>query len=281
MALGQNDSALPPYHSLYVLATHKTGSSFLSRTFSALSREGNKCFTQCTDKTCFWNLTSADTRRCSDGDVLFSRAPPRNSRDTTVLIKKLEGGDCRAIVAFRNPLDAVVSRFQSFTQNHAIKAGLTYEEREAELQIRQREHEKGVDRWALEHWPDVLGAHQKSLEALRELQKRGCEVMASQYEEMVSDPDSWVARLAQFLGISKETAETERQWTLLQRTAANEKSVKPNESTHTAYFYPGAYLKQLNASTISRLLASFERPPGFDGEWPWRPALESFSQEEH
>jgi hypothetical protein len=215
---------------------------------------------------------------CSDGALLFTRTAPQNKAEKALLFTQLNG-DCRAVFAFRSLLDTVVSRYQSFTQNHGLKAGLSSAETAAELKKRQREHALGADIWALEHWPSVVASHRNSLNTLRDFRKAGCGVMASHYEGMVTDPDRWVGRVARFMGIPEESSAATKssrptpnaQWAFLQRMASVEKKVVPSKSSHTAFFYPGEYQKHLNASTVARLVKTLsprDRPPSWSGDWP-------------
>ena len=251
------------YRAVLVLAPHKTGSSFLSRTFNGLAKKRDQCFHIVEEKGIV-NKNMIDL--CTNGAVIFTRAPPNDPILLTPLLRKFDGRACRGIFAFRQPLDTIVSRYQSFTQNHGLKNGLSPLEQEKELERRQREHAMGPDEYALRYWHDVKRNHDRTREAFKTFKNAGCDTLQSKYDDMVNFPEVWIGKIARFLGIVRSEGRRSpisQQWAHLERMALAQKNVKVDSMSHTPFFYPGSYRNVLNDSTIdflSSTLSPGDRP---------------------
>ena len=82
--------------------------------------------------------------------------------------------------------------------------------------------------------------------------------MESNYESMTLSPIIWVSELARFIGVFPGEAtflpkHADASWQLLKLFAQREGNVTVNDTTHTAYVYPGAHLQFLLKDTLVRL----------------------------
>jgi hypothetical protein len=69
------------------------------------------------------------------------------------------------------------------------------------------------------------------------------------YEDMTAKPELWAMKLAQFLLLEPESDA----YRFLMEISSSQRQVKPDETTHTAYFLPGAHLNMLKHETLYRL----------------------------
>mmetsp|Transcript_43455 Transcript_43455/g.55808 ORF Transcript_43455/g.55808 Transcript_43455/m.55808 type:complete len:280 (-) Transcript_43455:117-956(-) len=247
----------PPPHAgiTLVIASHKTGSSFLDVVFSGIARTSELCMVRL-DFLNHGDLAQTPeglNKLCPHGGFLFGRKVPSPLTQKKMIDAMAEVSpsmQCRGIFQTRNPYDVIVSQFQSFTQNHALPAGLSEEMKQAEILKRKAEHEAGVDLYAKKHFPEVTYRlrNTRDFAALIKNSKK-CDAMFSLYEEMTTTPEDWAHQIANFIKIKRGT----KSYGFLQRKASEQHNVKPDEHKHTAYFLPGSHLRLLNVSTLNSL----------------------------
>ena len=129
-----------------------------------------------------------------------------------------------------------------------------------------------------QHWSEIKGRLDASRAVGRTFIAQGAEVLYSQYEDMTARPEAWATYLEEFLGLSEDGGSGEmktreggggvdslrgdedevrlralRQRAWLTALALEQRTVVPSETSHTAYFMPGAYLKILHNTTLSWL----------------------------
>jgi len=224
---------------VFVLATHKTGSTFLWKVFNGLAqRSSNPCIID-GEKGAGLPETSEDLlSRCPSREgILFTRklpspalmrkvsnamaalAPPpplqtAQDTDTTATAAAaaaaapvgsqkvaLPNKNCRGVFHTRNPYDVAVSQYQSFTKNHAIPRSILGEARDAEVAKRAAQRAQGVNAYALAHWREIKWRLDQTRASANLFKAAGCEVMSSLYEDMTARPEDWAREVGTFLGI--------------------------------------------------------------------------------
>lgn len=144
--------------------------------------------------------------------------------------------------------------FNSYTGVHPL-TGVTPAERQVEQAERARLRSQGVDAYALGRGATLTFKALQSAIALagdsahnKDLNGR-CEVWYSKYEDMVARPVEWARRLIGVLRLKGHAAK------LVHTFALNQGKLEPDNRTHTAYVYPGAYATILHPETVANLTA--------------------------
>mmetsp|Transcript_40632 Transcript_40632/g.67498 ORF Transcript_40632/g.67498 Transcript_40632/m.67498 type:complete len:305 (-) Transcript_40632:671-1585(-) len=247
---------------VFVLALHKSGSSQLSRLLEEAVEPGcfvdqnNPAFQQLLRSPLAFHKRDS-SRRCSTRQILFFR--PIEGSDTSAasvlapphfLALRALNLTCKAIVQIRNPLDMLVSQFQSFTKTHPM-GNLSTEA----LAYREKEHKRGADAYAITHAPDTFRHLEFALNATETFERQCSATGLLHYEDMVSHGGMWVEQLIQLLSAGHERTQQlpALAQARLRARAEAERELVPDENTHVAFLTPGAYVSHLKPTTILQL----------------------------
>jgi len=84
-------------------------------------------------------------------------------------------------------------------------------------------------------------------------------MMVSRYEDMVNQPEEWFRNVTTFLGVPPldQPPPTDRKgrckWNRMSILNKEQQNTRPDEKSHTAFFYPGAGKRYLKPETRRRL----------------------------
>ena len=189
---------------VYVYATHKTGSTFISHLLHRLGRIRHSCvLSDNTDvETGIAEVLPATAMAlrttCPSGGFVMTRGPTNHPATAEIRIaerlsKASAPGRCLSIFQTRDPRDVAVSQFNAFTTANSYIS--TKKDREAVLAARNREHEKGIDEYAIHNWPHILRRYEAPFIA-EGIHQQYCDTFISEYSDMVHRPELWGGKCA-------------------------------------------------------------------------------------
>jgi hypothetical protein len=185
-------------------------------------------FTPVQDDAAWWQ----DTGRNLDGII----GPIRRA------VALPDDAGARVVIAVRDPRDALTSRFFSFAISHT---GVDDELRQAWLDM-------GIDRFVLEHLPELKGR----LATYRSMLATRPDTPVLRYEDMVLRFDHWLDRLLQGFGLSPDPgavgsfARTQMED---YRKLIAERQVREREDKHIRSVAPGDHRRKLRPETIAAI----------------------------
>lgn len=148
----------------------------------------------------------------------------------------------KAIVQMRDPRDCITSAYFSFGQSHQLPTDP--EKARLFMERRQRIQDMGIDGYAISRTRDYL----KRMRVLAEIIDRHDDILLLKYEEMVSDTETWLQRIAEFLEQPLNTGLRKALRDKTNFTLNNE-----NISRHKRQIAPGDHKRKLQPATIAEM----------------------------
>lgn len=192
---------------VYVYATHKTGSTFLSGLAANSARLKHVCMLSDTTnvETLVTEVLPATAEalkaQCPFGGFIMTRGPRNHpGGEEAKIAERLASASaphrCLSIFHSRDPRDVVVSQFNAFTTSNGYIS--SKKNRTAIMANREEKHTLGIDDYALRNWPKVMERYEAPF-AAEAIHRKYCDTLFSEYTDMVQHPEKWGGRSSCFL----------------------------------------------------------------------------------
>lgn len=199
-AVQQEHDNLPFF--VYVYATHKTGSTFLSGLAANSARLKHVCMLSDTTnvETLVTEVLPATAEalkaQCPFGGFIMTRGPRNHpGGEEAKIAERLASASaphrCLSIFHSRDPRDVAVSQFNAFTTSNAHIS--SKKNRTAIMAEREKQHALGIDDYALRNWPGIMERYEAPF-AAQAIHSKYCDTFFSEYTDMVQHPEKWGGR---------------------------------------------------------------------------------------
>lgn len=150
--------------------------------------------------------------------------------------------DLKTIIQVRDPRDCLTSAYFSFRESHVEPTDP--EKRKAFLERRRKLQDLDIDQYARSQ----AGSYKTRMRVLKNIAESHDDVLVLTYEDMVTQTESWLGRIAEFVGqpITQDLR-------MALDTKINFAPPKEDTAQHKRQVSPGDHLRKLTPGTIATI----------------------------
>lgn len=153
--------------------------------------------------------------------------------------------DDKIVIHVRDPRDCLTSLYFSIVYSHAVPEG---ENRQRFLEIREETANTSIDSFCLHNAREYL----RFFQAYAEMVEQNPGVLISRYEDMVTDFETWLQRLLDYLGVPRAHQSVNEIVSDADFDVGEEDAAR-----HKRRVMPGDFLDKLAPETIDELNERF------------------------